>query len=170
MGAMQKNPKIASYLQDQELMSKFKLLMQMQKDPAGMQNNEQLLGSMMKDQRLLELMMAMQGIDMPAGGDFASAQAAAEEERFAERNRKDDERRKREAKEREAKKAKMEEMKRDERTEESKLADQLKDEGNALYKAKKFEEAIAKYDEAIRTQPNDLMYLLSYVLCFMFTY
>lgn len=37
-------------------------------------------------------------------------------------------------------------------------ADTLKNEGNVLYKARNFEEALAKYDEAIAEQPHDAAY------------
>jgi len=34
----------------------------------------------------------------------------------------------------------------------------LKDEGNAFYKNKQFEEAIKKYDEAIELKPTEILY------------
>jgi len=46
----------------------------------------------------------------------------------------------------------------DERTPEQKKADEYKAKGNELYKAKKFEEALAEYDKAIEQEPNDLIY------------
>ncbi|OEH75048.1 hsc70 hsp90-organizing protein [Cyclospora cayetanensis] len=44
-------------------------------------------------------------------------------------------------------------------TEEQKQAEEKKKEGNALYKARKFEEALKAYDEAIALDPNELLYL-----------
>eukprot|EP00391_Amoebophrya_sp_Ameob2_P010665 CAMPEP_0178995436 /NCGR_PEP_ID=MMETSP0795-20121207/7827_1 /TAXON_ID=88552 /ORGANISM="Amoebophrya sp., Strain Ameob2" /LENGTH=572 /DNA_ID=CAMNT_0020687745 /DNA_START=101 /DNA_END=1820 /DNA_ORIENTATION=+ len=131
MQAMQRNPKIAEYLQDKELMQKFQ---KAQQNPAMMQ---QLSSTLMQDKRLLELFMAMQGMDMPE-----------EKEPFAPEPRKE---------ETKAKKAKVEEVKVDDRTTEQKEADALKDEGNKLYKAKNFDAAIEQYDKAIATY-EDLTY------------
>merc|ERR1719159_619563 len=44
------------------------------------------------------------------------------------------------------------------RTPEQKEADEFKSQGNALYKAKKFQEALDMYDKAIEKEPNDLTY------------
>ena len=44
-------------------------------------------------------------------------------------------------------------------TEEQRKAEQKKKEGNELYKARKFEEALKAYDEAIALDPNELLYL-----------
>eukprot|EP00398_MALV-I-01_sp_L67-1_P000484 gene484-491_t len=44
------------------------------------------------------------------------------------------------------------------RDDKSKAADEFKKAGNDLYKAKKFDEAIAEYDKAIEAQPNDITY------------
>lgn len=44
-------------------------------------------------------------------------------------------------------------------TEEQKKAEEKKKQGNELYKARKFEEALKAYDEAIALDPNELLYL-----------
>ncbi|CDJ59561.1 Hsc70/Hsp90-organizing protein, putative, partial [Eimeria maxima] len=44
-------------------------------------------------------------------------------------------------------------------TEEQKKAEEFKQQGNALYKQRKFEEALQAYDEAIKLDPNELLYL-----------
>ncbi|CAD7935112.1 unnamed protein product [Amoebophrya sp. A120] len=137
MQAMQRNPKIGTYLQDKELMSKFKMLLQAQQNPQLLQA---MSGELMKDQRLLELFMAMQGMDMPE-----------QKEPFAPEERKPAA-----AAAAAAKKPKVEEKK-DERTPEQKEADAFKDEGNKLYKAKQFDEAIAQYDKALESL-EDLTY------------
>lgn len=137
MQAAKRNPKILNYLGDKDLMNKFGLLMNISKDPNNAALQGPLLESLQNDQRLLELFMAMQGMEMPE-----------EKEPFAPESSK---------KSAPApKKAKVEPK--DERTEESKKADAFKDEGNALYKNKEFEAAIEKYDKAIEAQPNDITY------------
>lgn len=130
MQAVQRNPKIAEYLKDQDLMQKVGLLMGASEDPSKMAGLSNLIQS---DPRLLEVFLALNGMEMP------------------ERE---------EPKRPEAKKPKAEPKPEpvDERTEEQKKADAFKDEGNKLYKAKKFDEAIAQYDQAIETVPNDIIY------------
>lgn len=44
-------------------------------------------------------------------------------------------------------------------TEEQQKAEEKKRQGNELYKARKFEEALKAYDEAIALDPNELLYL-----------
>lgn len=46
-----------------------------------------------------------------------------------------------------------------EMSEEEKAAEKLKEEGNALYKEKKFKEALDAYDAAIATYPKEILYL-----------
>merc|ERR1711933_100837 len=61
--ASAKNPKIAGYMQDKDLMQKMNMIMSMGKGNQQMQ--QQLLMQMMnQDPRVLEVFMAMQGIDV----------------------------------------------------------------------------------------------------------
>lgn len=139
--AAARNPKIAGYMQDKALMQKMQMIMQLGGSNQAMQ--QQLLQQMVsQDPRLLELFMAMQGIDVSAD-DLKRAQ---EEEAAAPKP---------------AKEPKKEERKKEEedlRSPETKEADEFKGKGNELYKKKQFKEALEMYDKAIEKQPNDITY------------
>ncbi|ETB59790.1 hypothetical protein YYC_03181 [Plasmodium yoelii 17X] len=67
--------------------------------------------------------------------------------------------RKKEEEEKKEKERKMkEEEKKKNRTPEEILGEEHKLKGNDFYKQKKFEEALKEYDEAIKVNPNDIMY------------
>lgn len=137
--AAQTNPKVKEYMQDPNLMQQVTALMQLGAQNPQMQQNL-LMQMMQKDPRILEVVMALQGIDMNT----------ANPEDFGEP-----------PKPKEAPKPKKEEPPPpppDNRTPEQKEADEFKTKGNELYKAKKFEEALAAYDQAIEKEPNDLIY------------
>lgn len=134
-----KNPKIKEYMKDADLMGKVTQALQM----PGQMQQAMMMELINKDPRALELVMAMQGLDvnsmspedLAGGGDGPV--------------------------EREPPKPKKEEPPPpppDNRTPEQKQADEHKTKGNELYKAKKFEEALAEYDKAIAIEPNDLIY------------
>merc|ERR1719393_63049 len=116
----------------------------------GAQNpamQQQLMGQLMQtDPRCLELIMAMQGMDI---GDLDAMKREHEEEQKKE-----------EAKRAPPPAAKKEEPKVEEdlRSPETKAADEFKAKGNELYKKKEFEKALAEYDKAIEAQPNDITY------------
>merc|ERR1719181_2760885 len=63
--AAARNPKIKEYMQDKELMQKFNMLAQLGAQNPQMQQ-QLLMQVMQQDPRLLELYMAMQGIDVSA--------------------------------------------------------------------------------------------------------
>merc|ERR1719171_2747643 len=93
---------------------------------------QMLMQVMQKDPRILEVVMAMQGIDVGSVDPSQFSEEAPPP--------------------REPPKPKKEEPPPpppDERTPEQKEADEFKTKGNALYKAKKFEEALVEYDKAI---------------------
>lgn len=137
--AAQTNPKIKEYMKDPALMQQINGLMAL-----GAQNPEMQQAMMMqmvqKDPRMLEIVMAMQGIDVSTMNpeDFKEDAPAPKP----------------------APKPKKEEPPppEDLRTPEQKEADEFKAKGNELYKAKKFEEALAEYDKATEKEPNDLIY------------
>merc|ERR1719235_1494941 len=97
-----------------------------------------------QDQRLMELFMAMQGIDI-SSADEMRKEAEAEAPKPP-------------PKKEEPKKEEPKKEEEDLRDPETKEADEFKSKGNELYKKKQFEEAIAMYDKAIEKQPNDITY------------
>merc|ERR1719421_2178159 len=146
MAASAKNPKIAEYMKDQALMQKVNMLMQLGGQNAQMQ--QQLLMQLMnQDPRILEIYMAAQGVDIStaAGPDDIPGAAGMSQDvpRPAAK---------------EAPKKEEPPPPEDLRTPEQKEADEFKNQGNQLYKAKKFEEAIEMYNKAIEKEPNDLTY------------
>uniref|UniRef100_A0A7S1FC95 Hsp70-Hsp90 organising protein n=1 Tax=Noctiluca scintillans TaxID=2966 RepID=A0A7S1FC95_NOCSC len=140
--AAARNPKIKEYMQDQKLMQTVNAVMSMGATNPQMQQ-QMIMGLMQQDPRALELIMAAQGIDMGSMNpdDFAEPPSASKASP-------------------EVKKAKKEEPPppEDLRTPEQKQADEFKAEGNALYKGKKFEEALEKYSKAIEVMPDDITY------------
>jgi len=139
-----KNPKIKEYMQDKDLMQKFNMLMQL--GAGNQQMMQQMLPQMLQqDQRLLELYMAMQGIDIStmspedlgSGGPGEPSQPPKKPEPPKKEEPPPPE---------------------DLRSPEQKEADECKTKGNELYKKKQFEEALTWYDKAIAKEPNDLVY------------
>ncbi|KAH9584300.1 hypothetical protein LSM04_008310 [Trypanosoma melophagium] len=97
------------------------------------------------DQRIMTTFMILSGINIPGDDD--------EEERPKP----------------EAPKPKEEEKKKPEEPEltpEAQEAQQLKEEGNALYKQRKFDEALAKYNEAFAKDGTNTVYLLNITAVF----
>lgn len=141
--AAAKNPKIKEYLQDQALMQKVNMLGQLGGGQQGMQ--QQLLMQMMQqDPRVLEVFMAMQGIDVSnmSPEDFPEGDSTPS----------------RPAQKREPPKKEEPPPPEDNRTPEQKEADEFKTKGNELYKKKQFQEAIEMYEKAIEKEPNDIIY------------
>lgn len=165
--AAAKNPKIKGYLQDPALMKKVNALVEISSRP-GDQVQESLLQQMLADDpRVLEIYFAALGIQIdtsqlrsrapPASADSAAskakpaAAAASSTAADAPAAAPAEDSRKRKAEEafpeaQEAPKA--------EQTE----AESFKAQGNALYKKRKFSEALEMYDKAIEKEPNDLIY------------
>eukprot|EP00929_Paragymnodinium_shiwhaense_P107897 TRINITY_DN74240_c0_g1_i1.p1 TRINITY_DN74240_c0_g1~~TRINITY_DN74240_c0_g1_i1.p1 ORF type:complete len:588 (+),score=240.48 TRINITY_DN74240_c0_g1_i1:82-1845(+) len=142
--AAAKNPKIAEYMKDKELMSKMSMVMQLGGSNPQMQQ-QMLMGMMQQDPRLLELYMAMQGIDV--------SQMDVEAMR-----REEEEKKSKPAPTPAAPKKEEPKVEEDLRSPETKKADEFKAKGNEFYKKKQFEEALAQYDKAIESQPNDIIY------------
>lgn len=141
--AAARNPKLKEYMQDQALMQKVGMLAQMGQGGGGMQ--EQMMQQMMmQDQRVLEVFMAMQGIDVNSMSPEDLGQGGPSEPA--------------------AKPPPKPEPKKEEpppedlRTPEQKEADEWKGKGNELYKKKQFKEAIEMYDKAIEKMPDDMTY------------
>lgn len=141
--AAAKNPKLKEYMQDQALMQKVGMLAQMGQGGGGMQQ-QMMQQMMMQDQRVLEVFMAMQGIDVSSMSPEDLGQGGPSEPA--------------------AKPPPKPEPKKEEpppedlRTPEQKEADEWKGKGNELYKKKQFKEAIEMYDKAIEKMPDDMTY------------
>lgn len=142
-----RNPKLKEYMQDKALMQKLQGVLVAMDSMSNPQMHESLLSQLAsKDPRILELLMAMQGVDicMPegeAGFDQAAREAPAKKTKV------------------EPKKEEKSPPPADNRTPEQKEADEFKQKGNELYKKKQFEEALSMYDRAIEKEPNDLIYV-----------
>eukprot|EP00930_Biecheleria_cincta_P096128 TRINITY_DN87_c0_g2_i1.p1 TRINITY_DN87_c0_g2~~TRINITY_DN87_c0_g2_i1.p1 ORF type:complete len:609 (-),score=200.04 TRINITY_DN87_c0_g2_i1:475-2229(-) len=139
--AAARNPKLKEYMQDQALMQKVGMLAQMGQGGNAMQQ-QMMQQMMMQDQRVLEVFMAMQGIDVSNMSPEDLGQEAPEPKSTPP-----------------PKPApKKEEPPPDLRTPEQKEADEWKGKGNELYKKKQFKEAIEMYDKAIEKVPDDITY------------
>jgi len=141
--AAAKNPKIKEYMKDKDLMSKMQMMMQLGGSSQNQQQQQLLMQMMQQDPRVLEVFMAMQGIDVStAGADDLMGESGSAPSRPA-------------PKEEPKKEAPPPE---DLRTPSQKEADEFKAKGNELYKKKQFQEALEMYEKAIEKEPNDLTY------------
>lgn len=139
--AAAKNPKIKEHMADADLMQKVNMVM-------SMGGNQQLQQSMMmqlmqQDPRVIEVIMAAQGIDVStmSPGDLGEPAESAPAPKPAPPPKKEEP-----------------PPPEDLRTPEQKEADEFKAKGNDLYKKKQFAEALPMYDKAIEKEPNDFVY------------
>jgi stress-induced-phosphoprotein 1 len=151
MAQMALNPKLRPYLNDADIMAKIKL----------MQTNSNMLPVLLKDPKMMEILtILMGGAGGPDGDDdepdnfaarskppaaaAAPAPAAKEPEPMEVEPPVD-----------------LSELSPTERAQKEKeiAAKAKKEEGNALYKDKKFAEALAAYDEALALDPTNMTYL-----------
>eukprot|EP00924_Labyrinthula_sp_SR-Ha-C_P010691 snap_masked-scaffold_49-processed-gene-1.74-mRNA-1 protein AED:0.02 eAED:0.02 QI:0/-1/0/1/-1/1/1/0/584 len=145
------NPKLREYLQDPNFVQ---MITEIQQNPNNMEKY-------MKDPRFMETVNAvvMNNPDVLKEHRDKERQRQAEIE---ERNRKmKEEKKKRE--EEEKKKREEDEFNAMSPEEQQEVLDKkksyvLKDEGNKLYKEKKFDEAVSKYDEAIQLNPKEMSF------------
>ena len=142
MAQMALNPKLRPYLKDEALMRKIKMI----------QDNPSIAPTMLQsDPQLMELISAMLGVDADMQDDDDDDKPPAPKP---------------------APKPKEPEPMEEESEDESELSPQelelkqkkkqaiaLKEEGNALYKEKKFDDAIAKYEEALQVDPTNMTFL-----------
>mmetsp|Transcript_91309 Transcript_91309/g.254257 ORF Transcript_91309/g.254257 Transcript_91309/m.254257 type:complete len:593 (-) Transcript_91309:100-1878(-) len=146
------NPKVKEYMKDPQLMKKLTMIMQMGgKGGSGIQ--QQLLMQMLQqDPRVLEVFMAMQGIDVSTVGPEVVGAEDAGREAATSSTRPSSPPPKR------AKKEEPTPAPEDNRSPEQKEAEEFKSRGNELYKKKQFKEALDMYDKAIEKEPNDIVY------------
>lgn len=142
--AAAKNPKIKEYLQDPALMQKVNMVTQLGQANQGLQM-QMVMQLMNQDPRVLEVFMAMQGIDVSTmSPEDMGATGSDAPPRSPPPKREEPK--------------KEEPVPEDHRTPEQKEADEFKQKGNELYKKKQFQEALEMYDKAIEKQPNELLY------------
>ena len=133
------DPKLRGYMNDPEFMSKIQLL---QKDP-----NQ--LTTMLSDPRIMEVfqvMLGVNGMEMRTGDESEMGGAEAPKPASAAPKKQEETKTKPEPEPMEEEEEDLSELEPEERKkrEDQKAAVKVKQEGNDLYKAKKFDEAIAK--------------------------
>jgi stress-induced-phosphoprotein 1 len=143
MTQMALDPKMKPYLQDPDIMAKIKMV----------QQNPNMLQTILTDPKMMEMLGVMmgrgEGDDDDDDNEPASAPAPAKKAK---------EEGKPEPMEVEEDWSNLSPEER-EKKETEKKARLKKEEGNNLYKAKKFEEALAAYDEAIAIDPTNMTFL-----------
>ncbi|SCU80904.1 LAMI_0B04104g1_1 [Lachancea mirantina] len=150
---LKNNPKTAELMKDPQLVAK---VLQFRSNPSAMSQE------ILKDPRMMTIMAALLGIDLSMGGEDAAEGTPKEAPKEAP---KDANEAPRAASEASKKEEKVEEepqpMEVDETAQETDSraeADKEKAQGNAYYKARKFDEAIEHYDKAWQLH-KDITYL-----------
>jgi len=173
-----RNPKLKEYLSDEALMKKVDMVASIGSGGGGSDISQRMLmQSVQEDPRILEVFAAASGMEVRladpdeaagagAGGGGSRGSAAeapgrpppasspASSAASSPRPGVPKVPLHRAA----AAKAQEEKAPEDPRTPRQKEADELKNEGNQLYRKRKFDEAIGCYDKAIEKEPNDLTY------------
>mmetsp|Transcript_96606 Transcript_96606/g.201906 ORF Transcript_96606/g.201906 Transcript_96606/m.201906 type:complete len:611 (-) Transcript_96606:110-1942(-) len=173
--AASRNPRLASYFQDKDLMQKVMMIMKM--GESSMPNTPQgqmLMQMVQQDERVLEVILGLQGADLEERPKEETTEAKKKEENKEEKVEATDtpspgvqQTRKAEtpppssppAKRTKTEEPKKEPVAADNRTDAQKEADIFKAKGNELYKKRKFAEALEMYDAAIEKEPNDILYV-----------
>ena len=137
------NPKTRPYLNDKEFMAKIQML---QKDPNS-------LPQMLSDPRIMEVLGLALGGD---GGEEDEAKPAAPTPKPKTEAKKEEPAAPKEEPEEDLSQLSPEERK---KKEDKKAAVAAKVKGNDLYKSKKFDEALAAYDEAIALDPTNMTFI-----------
>jgi len=151
MAKIAMDPKLRGYMSDPDFMAKLQLL---QKDP-----NQ--INTLMNDKRIMEVFMAMlgaQGMDVKTADEFEETK---QKEPPIVTTKETEEKPKPEPEPMEEEEEDLSTLSPDERkkVEDQKASVKAKEKGNALYKTKKFDEALAAYDEAIELDPTNMTFL-----------
>lgn len=141
MAQMERDPRFKPYLEDPAIQAKMKMA----------QTNPNLLPTMLSDPKMMEVLSLLMGQEPGA------APGAAPEPAPAPPKKKEEPEQPMEVEE-DWSSLSPEER---EKKETQKKARLKKEEGNALYKSKKFEEALAAYDEAFVIDPTCMTFLLN---------
>ena len=147
------NPKTRPYLNDKEFMAKINKL---QRDP-------NCLTEMISDPRVMEVLGLALGVDRDDDGEDAAPKAtpaASKPSSTSSNGTKKAEEKKPQAAEPEPEED-LSQLTPAERKkkEDQKAATKCKERGNELYKSKKFDEALAAYDEAIALDPTNMTFI-----------
>ena len=137
LAQMAMDPRFNEYLEDPSVMAKIKMV----------QQNPNLTPTILSDPKMMEMLGLLMG-ESPSGAEQSSSPATAKkEEPVAPMEVEED-----------WSNLSPEES---EKKETEKKARLKKEEGNSLYKAKKFDEALSAYDEAIAIDPTSMTFLLN---------
>jgi stress-induced-phosphoprotein 1 len=147
---MMLNPKTRGYLNDAEFMAKIKKL----------QTNPNSLTEMLNDPRILEVL----GVSLGGAGDDDEENeenASSTSEKYAPKPKETPAPTKEEPAPMEEEEEDLSDLTPEElkKREDAKKAIKLKEQGNESYKAKKFDEALAAYDEAIGLDPCNMTFV-----------
>ncbi|ESL10180.1 stress-induced protein sti1 [Trypanosoma rangeli SC58] len=138
IGKIQAHPKLSLYLLQPDYV---RMIDEVTKDPSTVH-------MYLKDQRFMATFMVLSGLELPGNED------EEEEERARQQRQKEQEKKMKE--EQEKKKAAAAEL-----SPEATEALRLKEEGNVLYKQRRFDEALQKYQEALAKDTTNTVYLLN---------
>ena len=157
MARMAMDPRLRPLLNDAELMAKIQMV----------QQNPNLLPTMLQDPKMMQLLSHMMGQEEGGEGGAAEPSTSTTDPKPTTTTPAPKPSTKESTESKEPEKPKEEEPEEDwshltpeERKvkEDQKEAVKQKAEGNELYKAKKFEEALAKYDQAIELDPTNMAF------------
>merc|ERR1712232_421656 len=139
MAQMAMDPRLRKYLNDPDVMGKIQLV----------QNNPNLMPTIMNDPKMMEMLSIMMGGEQPPQ-ESTPAPAPAPKKPQPKKEEKPVER------EEDWSTLSPEERKKKETQRDARLK---KEAGNELYKKKEFEKALASYDEAIAIDPTNMTFL-----------
>jgi stress-induced-phosphoprotein 1 len=148
MAQMALNPRLRPYLSDPDVMSKIKMV----------QQNPNMLPTILQDAKMMELLGVMMGKDGEEEEESSGFSPSSREPQKAADSTKPSEPEPEPMEEEEEDLTLLTPEEREEK-ERLKAAKKKKEEGNDLYKAQKFEEALAAYDEAISLDSTNMTYL-----------
>ena len=137
MAQMAMDPRMKPYLDDPAVMTKIQMV----------QQNPSTMTTMLSDPKMMEMLGLLMGQSQDESSSSAPAPMKKKEEPEVPMEVEED-----------LSNLSPEELKKKETEKEARLK---KEEGNGLYKAKKFEEALAAYDEAIAIDPTRMTFLLN---------
>ena len=164
MAQMALDPRLRPYLNDPDVMSKIKLA----------QSNPQMAQAVLQDPKMMQMFGIMMGAaDVAGNSEASSSEATSSSSSSSSPSAKAPPSKAASGadsstKKREPESMQVEEEEEDwsdlppeerEKKEKQKSAKQKKEEGNKLYQAKKFDEALAAYDEAIVLDPTNMTFL-----------